>query len=65
MKNLDPKKTYILIATGMSMIVFSRLVIHYTTADSYDLYLGALSGAGIGLLVAAIMNGRFRKKRNT
>ena len=64
MKNLDQKKTYFLIALGMGLIATSRITGHYLNSDSYDFLLGAIGGTGIGLLIVAIMNGKFRKSKN-
>lgn len=64
MKNLNQNATYLLIALGLGLIATSRITGHYLNSDSYDFLLGAIGGVGIGLLIVAIMNGKFRKSKS-
>jgi hypothetical protein len=55
------RKSLILIAVGMLVIVISQVINHFTEVP--DIAEGTFTGFGIGMLLTAIIFGRFRTAR--
>ncbi len=62
MSNLTRQKTLILIAAGFFLIALGLIINRLATdPDSLDFVMGAVEGLGIGLLLTALLKGKFRK----
>ncbi|MDT0686179.1 hypothetical protein [Autumnicola psychrophila] len=61
MQQITRRKSLILIALGMFVIAVSQFITRYTEIP--DIAQGVLTGIGIGLLLTAILFGRFKTAR--
>ncbi len=63
MSDITRKKTFLFIITGIILLIITQLLNRILNAnESYDFLIGLLEGLGIGLMIFAIIRGRFKDK---
>ena len=63
MKNLNRTKTLILISTGIFIIAIAQIANRYLNIpENYDFTIGILQGLGLGLILSALIKGKFKKQ---
>lgn len=62
MQRLNRKQTLLLIAAGLFVIAAGQIIPRFlSNPESFDFLMGLIEGAGIGLLITALIKGKTSK----